>query len=231
MTNKTTESTNTDVNFAFLSESSQHMFFTKEEMDFFLKKDFKNIILYKNNGVPYLNYDVSKKIFETVLGNNYSLEIMSYEYVPEFETLMVHVRFTLIRGDKKIIKDVIGCEKAIKSKSTNEIQNFQDLSKSAVKDAYKKFLNDYIGIGSYQFSKAKEEYAKGNKGFNNSYNNSYNSNNNNSNNNNSNNNASSSNQSYACSDCKAPITQKIYSYSVNYHSEKRPLCPNCQKKY
>lgn len=198
--------------------SEENMFFTKKEMGFLYKSDFKNIILHMDNGVPYMNYDIAKRIFEVVVGCNYSEEILSYEYIPEFETLMVHVRFTLVRGDKKIIKDVLGTEKASRSKSTNEIMNFHDLSKSAVKDAYKKFLCDYIGIGSIQFAKAKEEYALAQK---NKYN--RNSSKNNANN--------DSNETYACSDCNAPISAKVYQYSVNYHSQKRALCPNCQKKY
>lgn len=198
--------------------SEENMFFTKKEMNFFYKSDFKNIILHMDNGVPYLNYDVAKKIFEVVVGCNYSDEVLSYEYVPEFETLIVHVRFTLVRGDKKIIKDVLGTEKGSRSRTTNEIMNFHDLYKSAVKDAYKKFLCDYIGIGSIQFAKAKEEYAATQK---NKYN--KNSSKNNANN--------DSNETYACSDCNAPINAKVYQYSVNYHSQKRALCPNCQKKY
>lgn len=192
----------------------ENMFFTKKEMNFLYKSDFKNIILQMDNGVPYLSYDVAKKIFEVVVGCNYSVEILSYEYIPEFETLMVHVRFTMVRGDKKIIKDVLGTEKASRSKSTNEIMNFHDLSKSAVKDAYKKFLCDYIGIGSTQFAKAKEEYSIAQK---NKYN--------------KNNTTNDSKESYVCSDCNAPINSKVYNYSINYHSQKRALCPNCQKKY
>lgn len=198
--------------------SEEHMFFTKEEMKFLTRSDIKNIILHMNNGVPYLNYDVAKRMFEAIVGCNYSDEILSYEYIPEFETLLVHVRFTLVRGEKKIIKDVLGAEKATRSKSTNEVMNFHDLSKSAVKDAYKKFLCDYIGIGSIQFAKAKEEYSL-------SQNNKYNKNNQ------KNNFTNDSNESYTCSDCSAPINAKIYNYSVNYHSQKRALCPNCQKKY
>lgn len=198
--------------------SEENMFFTKKEMKFLTRSDIKNIILTMDNGVPYLNYDVAKRIFETIVGCNYSEEILSYEYVPEFETLMVHVRFTLVRGDKKIVKDVLGSEKASRSTKTNEIMNFHDLSKSAVKDAYKKFLCDYIGIGSIQFAKAKEEYSLKQKG---KYNKNYSKDNN----------QSDSNESYSCSDCNAPISSKVYTYSVNYHSQKRALCPNCQKKY
>lgn len=198
--------------------SEENMFFTKKELNFLYKSDFNNIILHMDNGVPYLNYDVAKRVFEVVVGCNYSDEILSYEYIPEFETLLVHVRFTLVRGDKKIVKDVLGAEKATRSKSTNEIMNFHDLSKSAVKDAYKKFLCDYLGIGSIQFAKAKEDYALSQK---NKFNKNYSKNNT----------SADSNESYTCSDCSAPINAKVYNYSVNYHSQKRALCPNCQKKY
>lgn len=195
--------------------NEEHMFFSKEEMSLFLKDDFKTILLQMDNGMPYLNYEVSKKVFESVVGNNYSIELLSYEFMPEFDVFMVHARFTLVRGDKKICKDVIGCEKAIRNKETNEISNFHNLPKSAVKDAFKKFLNDYIGIGSAQYMAAKREYeerAKKSK-----QNAQYN--------------YQQDGQVYHCTDCKASITPKIYAYSVNYHSEKRPLCPNCQKKY
>lgn len=194
----------------------EHAFFTKSEMGVFLK-DYDSIILYMDNGMPYINYDVAKKVFESVVGNNYSLEILSHEFISEFDTYMVHVRISLTRGDKKIFKDVIGCEKAKKKKDSDEIVNFDNLPKSAVKDAFKKFLSDYIGIGSKQYAIAKKLNDERNK---NKAKNANNYANNNSN-----------NQTYNCSDCGSSIQYNVYNYSVNYHSEKRPLCTSCQKKY
>lgn len=201
---------------SYICGDEKNMFFTHQEMIAFLREDYENIILKMTNNMPYINYEVAKNVFEGVIGNNYSLEILSYEFIPEFDTFMVHVRFTLVRDDKKIIKDVIGCETATRSTVTNEIQNFHNLPKSAVKDAFKKFLSDYIGIGSIQYMKEKRAYeeqvklAKLNKQNNVQVNNG---------------------QVYNCSDCNAVISPKVHAYSVNYHSQKRPLCPNCQKKY
>ena len=192
-----------------------HTFFTTEEMATFLKDDYKTILLYMDNGMPYLDYVVSKKVFESIVGGNYSLEILSKEFLHEFDTYMVHVRFTMTRGDKTVSKDVIGCEKAKRNKD-NEIVNFHNLPKSAVKDAFKKFLNDYIGIGASQYMAAKKEYEENAKRSKGGYNNNY---------------SQNTNQVYTCSDCNVQITPKIYTYSVNYHQQKRPLCTNCQKKY
>lgn len=195
----------------------KYMFFTMDEISIFLKQ-YKDIILYMKNGTPYINYHVAKNVFESVVGYNYSLEILSYEYIHEFETFLTHVRITLCRDDKKIVKDVIGCAKAIHKKDSDEVSNFDDLSKSAVKDAFKKFLSDYIGIGAVQFAEAKAEYALKFDSLNKNKTNAQKNN-------------SISGQSYVCGDCGVSINQKIYDYSVTYHKEKRALCPNCQKKY
>lgn len=199
-------------------QSEKYMFFSKAEIGVFLKR-YQDIILYMDNGTPYINYNVAKNVFESVVGYNYSLEILSYEYIHEFETFLTHVRITLCRDDKKIVKDVIGCEKAKHKKDSNDISNFENLSKSAVKDAFKKFLSDYIGIGAAQFAEAKASFAANNKSFRGN------------NNNGSNTTQGNRTQSYKCTDCGAAINQKIYDYSVTYHKEKRALCPNCQKKY
>lgn len=191
----------------------EHAFFTKAEMAVFLR-EYDTIILYMDNGMPYINYDTAKNVFESVVGNNYSLEILSHEFISEHDTYMVHVRISLTRGEKKIFKDVIGCEKAKRKKDTNEIVNFDNLPKSAVKDAFKKFLSDYIGIGSSQYSAAKKANDERNK---------------NKTRNNTNN--TTNNQTYTCSDCGVAIQHNVYNFSVNYHSEKRPLCTSCQKKY
>lgn len=192
--------------------SEEHAFFTKTEMATFLR-EYDTIILYMDNGMPYINYDTAKTVFESVVGNNYSLEILSHEFISEHDTYMVHVRISLTRGDKKIFKDVIGCEKAKRKKDTNEIVNFDNLPKSAVKDAFKKFLSDYIGIGSSQYSAAKKANDEKNK------------------NKARNNNNNTNNQIHKCSDCGVSIQPNVYNFSVNYHSEKRPLCTSCQKKY
>lgn len=194
----------------------EHAFFTKNEMSTFLK-EYDTIILYMDNGMPYINYDTAKMVFESVVGNNYSLEILSHEFISEFDTYMVHVRISLTRGDKKIFKDVIGCEKAKRKKENNEIVNFDNLPKSAVKDAFKKFLSDYIGIGSAQYSAAKKANDERNKNKAKNMNNSKNN--------------ISNNQEYKCSDCGVSIQPNVYNFSVNYHNEKRPLCTTCQKKY
>lgn len=195
----------------------KYMFFTKDEISIFLRK-YQDIILYMKDGTPYINYHIAKNVFESVVGYNYSLEILSYEYIHEFETFLTHVRITLCRDDKKIIKDVIGSTKAIHKKNSDEISNFEDLSKSSVKDAFKKFLSDYIGIGAVQFAEAKAAHALKTS----QYNNNKISNQNNS---------VANGQSYTCGDCGVAINNKIYEYSTTYHKEKRALCPNCQKKY
>lgn len=218
-TNNTIDSKEDEIkNIIDNNDTTKYKFFTNDEMKIFMQ-EYKTIILYMDTGMPYINYDTAKTVFESVVGNNYSLEILSYEYVSEFETFMAHVRITLVRGDMKISKDVIGCERAKRKKDSDEIMNFDNLPKSAVKDAFKKFLSDYIGIGSKQYTVAKKEYEAAysarRKGYQSSGNNQN----------------TSDNQSYNCSDCSAVINQKVYNYSVNYHSEKRALCPNCQKKY
>ena len=195
-------------------DTEKYKFFTSSEIAIFEQDNIENIILKMDNGMPFLNYEVSKRIFESVVGGNYNLEIVSFEYVAEFETFTAHTRFTLERDNKKIVRDVIGCEKISKNQVTNEPFNFHNLPKSAVKDAFKKFLNDYMGIGAIQYAKAKKEYEdmikkEKLKKLNNN----------------------STGESYFCSDCNTPISPKVYTYSVNYHSEKRPLCPTCQKKY
>lgn len=203
------------------SNFEKYSFFSKEEINIFLN-DYSTIILHMDNGTPYINYDTAKTVFESVVGGNYSLEILSHDFIAEQEVYMVHVRFTLVRDDKKIVREVIGCEKAKKSKDTGDIVKFENLAKSAVKDAFKKFLSDYIGIGSHQFLAAKKAFDVKNK---NKYNQNYSNSNTNSNAN------SNDNATYKCADCGANINAKVYNFSVNYHSEKRPLCTVCQKKY
>lgn len=208
-----TDDTKDLLNQSASSNFEKYSFFSKEEIAVFLS-EYSTIILHMDNGTPYINYDTAKTVFESVVGGNYSLEILSHEFIPEQEVYMVHVRFTLVRGDKKISREVIGCEKAKKSKDTGEIVKFENLAKSAVKDAFKKFLSDYIGIGSHQFSIAKKAHEEKFK-----------------NKSNTNQNIQNDNKIYNCEDCGATINSKVYNFSKLYHSEKRPLCTVCQKKY
>lgn len=199
------------------AQFEKHAFFTKEEISVFLRR-YKDIILYRDDGAPYISYNIAKKVFESVVGYNYNLEILSFEYIHEFETYSVHLRITLCRDDKKIIKDVIGCSTATHKKGTNEVSNFKDLSKSAVKDGFRKFLSDYIGIGAEQFTEEKTIFENNKKAEKNKYSKN-------------NQNNTTPGAALSCSDCGASINQKIYDYSTLYHVEKRALCPTCQKKY
>lgn len=231
MTNLAQNMPNSQVQPPVIKFDENEMLFTHEEMNF-LRSNFENIVLTMDNGMPFINYEVAKSVFEKVVGNNYNIEILHYEYMENLETFLAHVRITISRRGKTVKKEVIGCEKAKKKKNSQDILNFDNLPKSAVKDAIKKFLSDYIGIGSTQYNIAKKAYeAKNKNNYNNNYNNSYNNNNNNNNTNT--NGQQNANTEYKCSepDCGRVISEKVYNWSKNYHSQKRPLCPNCQKKY
>lgn len=189
-------------------------FFSKEELKYF-SKNFKNIILFKSDSkTPYINYNVAKRVFENVVGSNYDLEIISFEFIEEFETFLVHLRIRLTRGDKVIFKDVIGSEKCARSKVDNNIINFKDIQKSAVKNGFKKFLSDYIGIGANQYAKAKENFYLENKQT------AYSKKNNN----------HIPDNKYTCTKCGATIDYNTYMYSTTRHFTKKALCRNCQVK-
>lgn len=205
----TNQSYNTSVKISFPDEEK---FFTKEEMAF-LTTNYNDMISFMDNGMPFVNYNTAKTVFETVMGNNYNLEILSYEYLKDYNVFLVHLRISLFRRGKTVIKDVIGSETCKKKKDSDELLNFENLCKSAVKDGFKKFLTDYIGIGSTLYHAEKKKYEasfKNKKSY-----------------------SSMPNvpSSYSCSDCGTNIDQKVHYYSTTVHPQKRPLCQTCQSKY
>ena len=245
-TNKeTTVGIQKDKKFENILDENNLNFFTKEEMKKFLFTE-ENLILYKTNGVPYINYDLAKPIFDQAVGGNYNIILVNSEFISEFETQIIQLRITLTRGNKIITRDVIGTATPQHDKETKEISNYEDLCKIAYRNAMSKFFCDSIGIGAKQLAEAKKIYAdryknKNSTPVNQNTNQNIPQNTNQSANQNLSVNtqpviqnaqvSNSNNNQYTCEDCGRPITQKIYDYCVTYHCELRPLCPKCQKNY
>lgn len=187
-------------------------FFSTEEMEYF-SQDIPNIVSYMKSGMPFINYNIAKKHFENVIGSNYSIEVLNYEYIETFETFLVHLRITIYRKGKKIFKDVLGTETASHKKDSEEIINFKNLPKSAIKNGFKKFLTDYLGIGAMQYMSAKAKYEQECTSKDKNVSN------------------PATQELLKCEDCGTTIDSKVHFYSTTIHTEHRPLCQKCQFNY
>ena len=179
--------------------------FSNEELEYF-KQSFEGIILYTSDGVPFVDYLKAKEIFESVVGQDYSNKIISERYYPEFDTYYLHVRFIVERNGSRFEKDVLAGAKGIRREGETDIFNFEDLGKTAMKDAMKKFFSDYIGIGAKDFNIAKEEAGKKKS-------------------------VAVSPEELKCSECSINIDYDVYKFSTKYFKAERPLCRNCQDKF
>lgn len=178
--------------------------FNENELEFF-KSNHEGIILYTREGVPFIDYLKAKEVFESVTGSDYTHKIIESKFYPEFNTFYLHVRFIVERNGFSFEKDVMASAKGSFREGQTDIFNFDDLGKSAMKDAMKKFFSDYMGIGLKALHDAKEEAKKENKEI--------------------------SVDNLKCSNCNIEIDEQVYKFSTKYFTAKRPLCRNCQDKY
>lgn len=179
--------------------------FNENELEFF-KSNHEGIILYTKEGVPFIDYLKAKEVFESITGSDYSHKIIESKFYPEFNTFYLHVRFVVERNGYKFEKDVMASSKGLFREGQTDIFNFDDLGKSAMKDAMKKFFSDYMGIGLNALYEAKEKASKE------VYKN-------------------ISADNLKCSNCSIDIDEQVYNFSTKYFAAKRPLCRNCQEKY